>query len=148
MSDTNTMTSNRPYLLRGLYDWILDNDLTPYILVDASLPNSSLPTDYIDDGKITLNVSPLAVKALQIENESVMFNARFSGKSYEIYFPTQAVLAIYARENGRGMIFPDEEERDSTTKPADANLDAHVEQAEQLDAKPVEKKRPHLKLVK
>lgn len=141
----NSMTSNRPYLLRGLYDWILDNDLTPYILVDATMPNSSFPNDYIDDGKITLNVSPLAVKALQIENESVMFNARFSGKSYEIFFPTQAVLAIYARENGRGMIFPDEEERDSTTKPADANLDAR---AEQIDVKSAEKKRPHLKLVK
>ena len=145
-SDINEMTPNRPYLLRGLYDWILDNDLTPYILVDATLPDSSFPSDYIDDGKITLNVSPLAVKSLQISNESVSFNARFSGRSYEIFFPINAVLAIYSRENGRGMIFPDEEDRESNTQPSDKDINS-IKQSE-TSAKTAEKKKPHLKLVK
>ncbi len=101
------MSSNQPYLLRALYDWIVDNNLTPYVLVNAEAERVDVPTQYIDNGKIVLNVSPAAVSSLELGNDFVIFNARFSGKPTDVSFPISAVLAVYAKENGQGMVFND-----------------------------------------
>jgi stringent starvation protein B len=103
------MTSNRPYLIRALYEWILDNRMTPYLLADASRPAAALPAQFVQDGKIVLNISPSAVRGLVLGNEQISFNARFGGVAMDIALPVDAVLGIYARENGRGMLFPEEE---------------------------------------
>jgi stringent starvation protein B len=103
------MTSNRPYLVRALYEWILDNDMTPHLLVDATKPAAALPSQFVQDGKIVLNISPTAVRGLVLGNERISFNARFAGVAMDVVVPADAVMGIYARENGRGMLFPDEE---------------------------------------
>jgi stringent starvation protein B len=102
------MTSSRSYLLRAIYDWLNDNQLTPYLLVDAEYDDVVVPTEYIQDGKIILNISYSAVEVLDIQLDCLTFSARFSGKPMEIYVPMQAALALYAMENGKGMVFPDE----------------------------------------
>ncbi len=104
------MTSSRPYLVRALYQWILDNGLTPYLLVDATVEGTQVPQDFVQDGKIVLNIAPQAVRDLSLENEAVFFNARFRGTPMDVYVPMGAVLAIYARENGHGMVFAEEGE--------------------------------------
>jgi stringent starvation protein B len=102
------MTSSRPYLIRALYQWIVDNGVTPYILVDAVCEGVSVPSQYIQDNKIVLNIAPMAVRGLTLGDDEITFNARFSGQPTDIFVPTEAVLAIYARENGQGMMFSDE----------------------------------------
>lgn len=104
-----TMTPSRPYLIRALYQWIADNGLTPHLLVDATATDVRVPQQYISDGKIVLNIHPNSVRDLLLENDWISFSARFSGTSYEVAFPVQATLAIYARENGHGMAFHDED---------------------------------------
>ncbi|MCP5324975.1 MAG: ClpXP protease specificity-enhancing factor [Oceanospirillaceae bacterium] len=99
------MTPSRPYLVRGLFEWILDNDQTPYILVDANAQGVAVPQEFVQNGQIVLNISPNAVRELLIENEQISFSARFSGITHQIFVPVLAVLAIYARENGQGMVF-------------------------------------------
>ncbi len=100
------MTSNRPYLLRALYDWICDNDLTPYLLVDARVSGVRVPAFAVRDGQVVLNVAMRAVADLELGNERVRFKARFGGVSHSVEVPVGAVLAIYAQENGQGMMFP------------------------------------------
>lgn len=104
------MISTRPYLIRAFYDWILDNDLTPYIVIDASEEDVQVPKDYVENGSIVLDISPEACSGLHIENDRVIFSASFSGKSMQIYAPPYAVIAIYARENGQGMAFSEEDD--------------------------------------
>ncbi|MBE0468646.1 MAG: ClpXP protease specificity-enhancing factor [Methyloprofundus sp.] len=111
------MTSLKPYLLRSIYEWIIDNNLTPHLLVDASHPHAVLPEDYIDDGRIVLNIRPEAIQSLSLGNTTVEFNARFNGQSMHIIAPVPAVLAIYAKENGKGMVFDQEEEDDNEPPP-------------------------------
>lgn len=112
------MTPLKPYLIRSIYEWLVDNNMTPHLLVDAEYPNVQLPGDYIEDGRIVLNVRPEAIQGLMLGNDEILFNARFSGKSMRIQFPCKAVLAIYARENGRGMFFdPEEPENDDHDTP-------------------------------
>lgn len=113
------MISSRPYLIRAIYDWIVDSGLTPYMLVSAQVADVTVPTQYIQDGKIILNVSPSAVRGLELTNEWVMFSARFSGVSMEVSLPPQAVLAIYAKENGRGMVFSEEDDVGDNEGPDD-----------------------------
>jgi len=103
------MTSSRPYLLRALYEWIVDNEMTPHILVDANVPGTEVPRQFVENGKIVLNVGPSAVQTLQLGNEEIGFSARFGGVARQLHVPMAAVLAIYARENGRGMVFTEEE---------------------------------------
>lgn len=100
-----TMTSNKPYLIRAAYDWIVDNELTPYILVNTSYLGVQVPQDHIADARIVLNVSPSATRGLLLENDRIVFTARFSGKVEQIFVPPGAVLEIYAKENGRGIAF-------------------------------------------
>lgn len=102
------MTSNRPYLIRALFDWILDNDMTPHLLVDAEHPEAFVPREFVEEGRIVLNVAPRAVKDLVLGNENISFSARFGGVARQVDLPPRAVIGIYARENGHGMLFPDE----------------------------------------
>jgi stringent starvation protein B len=103
------MTSSRPYLLRGLYDWICDNGRTAYIVVDANQPYVQVPGEYVDkEGRIVLNISPDAIFGLKILNSTLEFSASFSGVSRHICTPISAIQAIYAQENGLGMVFGDE----------------------------------------
>lgn len=99
------MTSHRPYLIRALYEWILENGCTPYILVNAHGKGVEVPQNYVKDGQIILNISPVAVQALLISNERIEFNGRFGGVPTQVLVPIPAVLGIYAKENGQGMIF-------------------------------------------
>lgn len=105
----SAMTPSRPYIMRALYEWIVDNDCTPYILVDATRDGVKVPPQYVKDGQIVLNISPRAVLDLLIGNDSVVFNGRFGGVATDIQVPVGAVLGIYARENGQGMVFEPEE---------------------------------------
>ena len=131
------MTPSRPYLLRALYDWVLDNGLTPYILVDAERENLQIPEQFIENGKIVFNIAPTAVRNLELGNDWVSLDARFSGTPMRVSVPIMAVLAIYARENGKGMVFTDEEGGDEPPPPPPSGDDG--------GDKP---KRPNLKVVK
>lgn len=102
---SNAMTPSRPYLMRALNEWILDNQCTPYVLVDASLPGIQVPEEYVNNGQIVLNISTSAVKNLLIDEAGLSFNARFGGVPMAVFVPVVAILAIYARENGQGMVF-------------------------------------------
>ncbi len=132
---TTAMTSNRPYLMRALYDWISDNDLTPYLLVDANFPGIKVPNGIAKDGRIVLNMAARAVSHLQIGKDAIGFSARFGGVSHSLHVPLSAVLAIYAQENGQGMMFPAEEAPPEPPEPEKAE----VEEAP---------KRPTLRVVK
>ena len=103
------MTPSRPYIMRALYEWIADNDCTPYLLVDATVDTVDVPQQFVKDGQIVLNISPSAVIELLISNDSVSFNGRFGGVATDIFVPMSAVVGIYARENGQGMVFEPEE---------------------------------------
>ncbi|EEB80149.1 MAG: ClpXP protease specificity-enhancing factor [Halioglobus sp.] len=105
-----SMTPSRPYIMRALYEWIVDNGCTPYILVDAAIDNVMVPEQYVKDDQIVLNISPTAVMELNISNDAVAFNGRFGGVATDIFVPVSAVIGIYARENGQGMVFEHEEE--------------------------------------
>lgn len=106
------MTSSRPYLVRAIYDWIIDNNLTPYLLVKADAPGLVAPQQYAQNGKLILNISPTAIQALSLGNDSIEFSARFSGVAMNVMVPIDAVLAVYSRENGKGMVFSDEDGSD------------------------------------
>ena len=106
------MTSNKPYLIRAFYDWIVDNELTPYILVDAAYPGVQVPKEHIRHERILLNISPSATRGLLLENDRIVFTARFSGQTEQIFVLPNAVLEIYAKENGRGIAFAIEEDED------------------------------------
>ncbi|MEE4671216.1 ClpXP protease specificity-enhancing factor [Pseudomonas alliivorans] len=99
------MNSSRPYLVRALYEWIVDNDCTPHMLVNAEYPSVQVPQGFANDGQIVLNVSPSAVRHLHMDNEAVSFEGRFGGVPHTLYVPVGAILGIYARENGQGMVF-------------------------------------------
>lgn len=99
------MNSSRPYLVRALYEWIVDNDCTPHMLVNAEYPAVQVPQGFASDGQIVLNISPNAVRSLHMDNDAVSFEGRFSGVAHSLFVPVGAILGIYARENGQGMVF-------------------------------------------
>jgi len=127
------MTSLKPYLIRSLYEWIVDNDMTPYLLVNAAHPDAVLPEAFIENNQIVLNIRPAAVQNLLLGDDDVEFNARFSGRPMHVIAPVSAILAVYAQENGQGMVFDPSEE---------AGNDAASE-----NKKPTNK-RPQLRIVK
>jgi len=135
MTQPSAMTSNRPYLLRALYEWISDNGLTPYILVDATNPGVRVPPGAAKDGKVVLNIAARAVTQFEITNERIHFLARFGGVSQGVDIPMTGVLAIYAQENGQGMMFS-AENAPPEPPPATAKSDDAVA------------KKPHLRVVK
>lgn len=112
MKDDLKMTPNRPYLLRAFYEWIVDNNLTPYLVVDATMAGVKVPTQHVQNGQIVLNINPSAVGNLLLGNDAVTFNARFGGSPFALYIPQRSVLAIYARENGAGTMFTPEEDEE------------------------------------
>jgi stringent starvation protein B len=103
------MTPRRPYLLRAFYEWLVDNELTPHLVVAADLPGVRVPLEFVQDGQIVLNVAPRAVGNLEMGNEALSFHARFGGRPHSVIVPIYAVQAIYARENGAGTMFDPEE---------------------------------------
>lgn len=146
------LSSRRPYLIRALYDWVLDNDLTPHLLVAADAPGVHVPRQFVtEDGKITVNISPGAVRGLSLDNDLIHFSARFSGQSYNVSLPPGAVLALYARENGEGMLFGDVEETpaaDDHSLPSGTQASATDESGADESEEQTRKKRAHLKVVK
>ena len=139
-----TMTSSRSYIARALYEWILDNDCTPYILVDAHRRGVEVPQAYVNDGQIVLNISPTAVHALNIGNDYILFDGRFGGRAMTITVPIPALMAIYAQENGQGMVFEAEslDEREEVEEPEVHTPDEDPPQPPQKPG------RSHLKVVK
>jgi len=134
------MTPNQPYLLRAFYEWIVDNNLTPYIVVDAHYAGTQVPQEFVQDGQIVLNMSPASTGNLQLGLQDIMFDARFGGVPRNIVVPCPAVLAIYAKENGAGTVFTVEENIGS---------DEVEEQTVTTDTKPIPKKgKPTLTVVK
>lgn len=135
------MKPSRPYLIRAINEWIIDNGYTPYLLINADYPGVEVPRQFVDEGKIVLNINPTAVAGLELGNDYIMFSARFQGRAWEIIVPLPAVLAIYAQENGRGMMFNEEE---YGPEPPDGG--GGPEQDKSDDDK--DKSRPSLKVVK
>jgi stringent starvation protein B len=136
------MLSNKPYLIRAFYDWIIDSACTPYIMINAAFPRCKVPQEFVENNEITLNVSPHAIRDFKINKDAVEFRASFSGVVHIISAPIKSVLAIYAHENQQGMFFDYEED--------DSGDEWPISSAEQLDAESAEnkKKRPnHLRLV-
>ena len=123
--------------MRALYQWIVDNDCTPYLLVDAAVPGVNVPRQYVKDGQIVLNISPGAVIDLNIGNDNVLFNGRFGGLATDIEVPVAAVVGIYARENGQGMVFEPDEASEGPEPPDD-----------EPPQPPRPEARPSLKIVK
>ena len=133
---SGSSTSQHPYLLRAMHEWMTDNGHTPHIVVDATADGVAVPAQYVKEGKIILNAGYSAVRDLQLGNELITFEARFGGVPEQVSVPVSAVLGIYARETGRGMIFSTEEE-DEVLAPEDAEPEP-----------PSPGGRPHLKIVK
>ncbi len=102
------MTSQRPYLLRALYEWIADNGMTPHLLVNAKAPGVRVPAQAVKDGQVVLNIAERAVSRLAMDNDALRFSARFGGVPQSVVIPVESVIAIYARESGQGMALPDE----------------------------------------
>lgn len=162
------MLSSRPYLARGLYEWLLDNDQTPYVVVDAEQPGVSVPRQFVQNGQIVLNVGPAAVRDLHIENDAISFHARFGGQPMQVVVPMPALVAIYAKENGVGMVFghepimptPQQAEDVPADKPGLSSVDGDGEERDEDDARSQRgktsasgkssssKKRPSLRVIK
>ena len=106
--DAPQMTSHRPYLLRALYEWVVDNGMTPHVLVDATQPGVRVPAHAVKDGRIVLNIAERAVGGLRMDNDALRFSARFGGVSQSVLVPLPAVIAVYARETGQGMALPED----------------------------------------
>jgi stringent starvation protein B len=126
------MNSSRPYLIRAIHEWILDNEMTPHLLVDMEGEGVDVPAQQGQNGKIVLNISPQAVEGLMLGNDAIGFRARFGGIATDVYVPVAAVLAVYAKENGRGMVFSED---DNAPEPDDGAGRKSV-------------KKPDLKIVK
>ena len=111
------MNSSRPYIIRAIYEWVADNDCTPHLLVDVNQEGVDVPQAYVTDGQIVLNISASAVVGLEMGNELILFNGRFGGIATDIVVPIKAILGIYARENGQGMVFDAPEEPEDPPEP-------------------------------
>lgn len=130
------MTSSRPYLLRAMYEWLLDNSQTPYLMVNAASSGVVVPEKFVENGKIVLNVETTAVGNFRMGNDAVEFDARFKGQPFHVYLPMPAVMAIYSFENGRGMVFNEDDQSDDGSDGGDG------------PAPPKKKGRPSLKVIK
>lgn len=164
--EMSQLTARRPYLLRAFYEWLLDNQLTPHLVVDINLPGVQVPLEYARDGQIVLNIAPRAVGNLELANDQVRFNARFGGVPRQVSVPLAAVLAIYARENGAGTMFEpeaaydedvaslndddatDERESDTVMSIIDGDKPDHHDDNDPDDNPPPRGGRPALRVVK
>ena len=144
-----TMTSSRPYIIRALYEWIVENSCTPYILVNAYGPGVEVPQEHVKDGQIILNISPMAVEDLNLGDEGIDFQGRFAGIPKHVMVPMTSVLGIYAKENGQGMIFDPDAAPPEPPTPSPTGTDSPPKSAPM--AVPGDKKggkKPPLRLVK
>ena len=145
-------SSNKPYLIHAIYEWVLDNDATPHVVIFADNPETVVPQQFVENGKIILNISPSAAQELVIDEDGMSFSARFGGKPHKIYSPLNAIMAVYASENGDGMSFDIESENDSPPPTPSPKGPAAVDSSS--DNKPTgapskkPSKRPSLKVVK
>ncbi len=137
------MTSSRPYIIRALYEWILENSCTPYILVNAYGQGVQVPQEHVKDGQIILNIAPAAVQGLLIRDDALEFNGRFAGIPTPVYVPIGAVMGIYARENGQGMVFDPEKPQPPAPRAPTAVVDSGAGKAGK--GKPA---KPSLRVVK
>ena len=135
------LTPTRPYLARAIYEWICDNNLTPHLLVDATQPNTMVPEQFIQDGQIVLNIAPHAVHQFNMSNDTITFSARFGGVPRDIYVPLNAVIGIYARENGQGLFFDPNEYENIQTPDETLKAPTTSEEPEKT------KKKPSLRLL-
>lgn len=145
------MTPKRPYLIRALYEWIVDNQLTPHLVVDATIVGTVVPQNFVSEGQIVLNIAPSAVQGLQLGDTEVRFNARFGGQPMQVVVPMTAALAIYARENGAGSMFEAEAGLDIMPElddDAEEETAASKTDTAASDKSGKQKKRGHLKVVK
>ena len=146
------LPSNKPYLLRAIYEWIVDSNATPHVTLFAENSDVLVPEQFVEEGKITLNISPTAAQNLLIENESLSFSARFGGKPFNVYAPIGAVLALYASENGEGLSFDLEMPDDTPPKgPGPTKMesvDSGDAKKPSSSSKAKKSKRPSLKVVK
>jgi stringent starvation protein B len=142
------LTSTKPYLIRALHEWCVDNGLTPHLLVAVNA-QTRVPMAYVKDGEIVLNLNYSATKDLLIGNEAITFSARFSGVSNNLYVPIDAVRGIFSRENGQGMFFEVEAKESSTAEGDVPNEDGVLATEGEVPEKtPPGTKKPSLKLVK
>lgn len=146
------MKSSRPYLLRAIHEWIIDSDCTPFLLVNADAPGVQVPREHVENDKIILNTGPTATQGLVIGDEEVTFNARFGGKAQTVIAPVGAVLAIYARENGQGMLFNDDsgeaevtDDADLSSSPGDVTVEQDADQEPEGTPRPG---KPNLRVIK
>ena len=164
--EMSQLSPRRPYLLRAFYEWLLDNQLTPHLVVDVTLPGVQVPMEYARDGQIVLNIAPRAVGNLELSNDEVSFNARFGGVPRQVSVPLAAVLAVYARENGAGTMFEpeaaydedvaslndddatDERESDTVMSIIDGDKPDHNDDTDPDDEPPPRGGRPALRVVK
>ncbi|WP_308569693.1 ClpXP protease specificity-enhancing factor [Haemophilus pittmaniae] len=144
---TTKLPAKRPYLLRAYYDWLLDCNFTPYLVVDATYYGVSVPMEYVKDGQIVLNLSPSATGNLQLTNDFIQFNARFKGVARELYIPMGAALAIYARENGDGVMFEGEAIYDELNQPPQDEQPTNFSQAVDKPKSATQKSPSHLRIV-
>ena len=140
------MTSNKPYLIRALYEWLVDNDATPHVMVDTTYADVMIPAGIDKDGQVVLNIAARAVEGLEMENTHIAFTARFSGASQNIYIPIPAVMAIYSMEDGEGMMFAEQTSEKQSSQPDESSVDKKSAR-KGLQDKP-KKKKPGLKIVK
>lgn len=142
------MTSTKPYLIRAIREWAIDNNLTPQILVDTTVVGVVVPSAYTKDDQIVLNVDDVAIQSINFDNDWMIFSARFSGSAFNIEIPIPAVQAIYARENRQGIFFQ-KQDPDKPTDPNDSSTDVISDNspAREKDENPG-KKKSHLKLIK
>ena len=151
--DISSMMPRRPYLLRAFYEWIVDNELTPHLVVDATMNGLRVPEEFVQDGQIVLNVAPHSVGNLEMGNEAVTFNARFGGRPHSLILPLYAIQAIYARENGAGTMFEPEEAYELSSEEGifEEDLVSTSEEDSSSDDKPEPPRptgRPSLRVVK
>tara|TARA_B110000438_G_scaffold170920_1_gene163309 strand:- start:226 stop:648 length:423 start_codon:yes stop_codon:yes gene_type:complete len=140
------MHSNRPYLLKAFFDWIVDNQCTPYIIVDAYYAGVEVPQEFVNDGQIVLNIAPRAVSDFAINDTSVEFSTRFNGVPINLYLPTSSILGIYAQENGKGMMF--EPEESSEPPPVSPTMVKRKIKPKSHSTESISKAKPSLRVVK
>ena len=148
MATNESMTSNKPYLIRALNEWIIDNQMTPFLLVDANVEGVEVPQQHIKDGKIILNIAPDAAQKIAIEDEWIYFSARFSGQAFMINVPIDSVLAIYAKENGQGMMFAGAESSLEDNAAVEQTELSKKDHGEKEQGEKNQGKKPELRIVK
>lgn len=146
------MTSQRPYILRALYEWVVDNGMTPHVLVDARVPGVRVPPHVVKDGQVVLNIAERAVAHLQMDDDALRFSARFGGVSQAVVVPMAAIIAVYARETGQGMALPPDLSPEAGAQDAPASVDAMDQEGGESsppdDVPDPPKRGPHLRIVK